>query len=449
MKFKSRKTGAFSILSVMVLFGLTACGGGDAADATDGDEADGDSWQPVDPSEGTDIPDVDVEFAMRPYADNTFYVIGMEEGWYDDVGISITPEPTGLNVEESQYLNLLLNHEVDISTATSSMLVPTYETDDELKNIAHAVTFYGSVMFAHPDLELSTLQDYIDEGEDFDTALASALEPLVDEDVYVNPTSGDIAFNEIPFEVADVGSPNYVTMEDSEMFLLAQSGEIEFLRPAGAPIAYELLELGWTPVYDTRQITENTLVDAESPFAPFISNNGMASSATYMEDPENQETILRMVSVLYRIAAETAEDPSLFELQVPYLNSVSGTSFEGYEELYDSFELFHEITTFEDAERYYVDDQNSEYYAHSGQSQIDELEERGLITPGQVTPDGFIWAAGIYEDLLRFEAETQEMMDGAGDLDAEQQELMDEAQMHYDNYNFLDAWRLATAATEG
>ena len=41
---------------------------------------------------------------MRPYADNTFYVIGMEKGWFKDVGITITPEPDGLKTTENQWV---------------------------------------------------------------------------------------------------------------------------------------------------------------------------------------------------------------------------------------------------------------------------------------------------------------------------------------------------------
>ncbi|WP_157983853.1 hypothetical protein [Nesterenkonia muleiensis] len=46
-----------------------------------------------------------------------------------------SPEPTGLTVEENQYLNLLLNHEVAIGTVTSIILVPRCEADDELRII--------------------------------------------------------------------------------------------------------------------------------------------------------------------------------------------------------------------------------------------------------------------------------------------------------------------------
>jgi hypothetical protein len=36
------------------------------------------TYTPATPEPGVDIPKVDVSFGMRPYADNTFYVVGIE-----------------------------------------------------------------------------------------------------------------------------------------------------------------------------------------------------------------------------------------------------------------------------------------------------------------------------------------------------------------------------------
>jgi ABC-type nitrate/sulfonate/bicarbonate transport system substrate-binding protein len=76
------------------------------------------SYIPATPEPGTDIPQVTVKFGMRPYADNTFYVIGIEKGWFKDVGITIEPAPYGLKTTENQWISILLNEQVDINTAT-------------------------------------------------------------------------------------------------------------------------------------------------------------------------------------------------------------------------------------------------------------------------------------------------------------------------------------------
>ena len=57
------------------------------------DEAD--RFKPAAPEPGVDIPSATIKFGMRPYADNTFYIIGMKKGWFDEVGITFDPPPMG------------------------------------------------------------------------------------------------------------------------------------------------------------------------------------------------------------------------------------------------------------------------------------------------------------------------------------------------------------------
>ncbi|MBV9756849.1 MAG: hypothetical protein JO047_07330, partial [Alphaproteobacteria bacterium] len=44
-----------------------------------------DLYQPAAAEPGTDIPQTGIRFGMRPYADNTFYIIAMKKGWFKDV----------------------------------------------------------------------------------------------------------------------------------------------------------------------------------------------------------------------------------------------------------------------------------------------------------------------------------------------------------------------------
>jgi ABC-type nitrate/sulfonate/bicarbonate transport system substrate-binding protein len=73
-----------------------------------------DRFAPAPPEPGTDIPAATTKFGMRPYADNTFYVIGMKNGWFQDVGITFDPAPYGLKANDSNVTTLLLNGQLDI-----------------------------------------------------------------------------------------------------------------------------------------------------------------------------------------------------------------------------------------------------------------------------------------------------------------------------------------------
>ena len=90
-------------------------------------------YEPAPPEPGTEIPSATVNFGMRPYADNTFYVIAMKQGWFEDVGITIGPEDLGLKVTDSNVTALLLNGQLDMSSQYCPLLLPTYKASDKLK----------------------------------------------------------------------------------------------------------------------------------------------------------------------------------------------------------------------------------------------------------------------------------------------------------------------------
>ena len=214
--------------------------------------AGGAEYQPATPEPGTDIPQVTMQFGMRPYADNTYFVVGMQNGYFKDVGISIQPEPTGLKTTEQQWVSILLNRQVDVNSATCSALLPSYKNTNQLKCIGLAVTFYGQAMLANPKLHLKTLTEFMEGGAPtFEDGLKQTLQQLDGLQVYVPSDVPAKYFSEAPFQLVGLPLPKYTTMDDAQMLLLAKSDRLDVMFPDGAPIAETMLEAGWTPVYDT------------------------------------------------------------------------------------------------------------------------------------------------------------------------------------------------------
>jgi ABC-type nitrate/sulfonate/bicarbonate transport system substrate-binding protein len=404
------------------------------------------SYIPATPEPGTDIPQVTVTFGMRPYADNTFYVIGIEKGWFKEVGITIEPAPYGLKTTENQWVSILLNQQVDVNTATCSIMLPSYKTTDQLKCAGFAVTFFGSVMLANPKLGLKTVRDYAKGGATFEEALRSALEPLVGQTVYVPAVVSEKEFNEVPFKLAGLDLPAYVTMDDAQMLLLAKSGRLDFMHPGGAPIAQTLLDAGWTPVYDTGQLLEFGPGGVDSPLESLVFNNGWGSTADYINS--HQTTMMRFASVVFRIFDELENDPSLYGVYAPYLNSVAGTSLDadGVRRTVENLDPF---VPFEEQTKYFVDKAGPEYYGNSMGALIKALEASGAI-PAGITPDDVVWAAPMYQEMLDYKNKADVLFEQAksAQVGDDKQQLLDQARQHYDWYNFLDAYRLATAALE-
>jgi hypothetical protein len=436
MMYSMQRRSLPSAVGLLALLALAA----PMADASNG------GYIPATPEPGTEIPEVSVTFGMRPYADNTFYVIGIEKGWFDDVGITIKPEPYGLKTTENQWVSILLNRQVDINTATCSILLPSYKSTDQLKCAGFAVTFFGSVMLANPKLGLKTVREYAESGASFDEALRQALTPLVGETVYVPATVSEKEFNEVPFELAGLELPNYVTMDDSQMLLLAKSERLDFMHPGGAPIAQTLLDAGWTPVYDTGQLLEFGPGGVDSPLEPLVFNNGWASTTDYVNN--NQTTMMRFASVVFRIFDALEEDPSLYGVYSPYLNSVAGTSLDadGVRRTVENLDPF---VPFEEQTKYFVDKDSPEYYGNSMGALIKSLEESGTI-PSGITSDEVIWAAPMYHEMVDYKEKAEALFEQAEgeQLGEAKQQLLDQARQYYDWYDFLDAYRLAIAALE-
>jgi ABC-type nitrate/sulfonate/bicarbonate transport system substrate-binding protein len=418
---------------------LAACGGGGSGTAAGSGGSSG-AWTPYKAAAGDTVPTVKVKFGMRPYADNTFYVIGIKKGWFSDLGIQLDPAD-GISTTEDQWTNLLLHGSTDINTDTCAILVTTYSSSHELKCIQHGVSFFGQVMFANPKLHLKSVEDYVAAGEPFKTALQHALEPLTKGDsVYVPPGTGEITFTQESFKYAGLKLPNFKPVTDSDMFTQAQAGKINFLHPGGAPIAVELIKLGWKPIFSTKTLIEGAKDDPKSPFTGLVVNNGIAATGSYASSHE--DTILRFTSVMYRIAAETAKDPSLFDLQAPYLNSVAGTDLTG-KEIADEFAQFHPLITFKQAgEDYYTTPSSSQYYKTIGEAVIRDQVAAGAIPKG-ITADDFIWADKIYTDLASYKKGYEDLAAKPGGDSA----LMTKAKQYYDWYDYLDAYRFAMKAT--
>src|ERR1700760_379674 len=135
-------------------------------------------YTPAAPEPGADIPAATVKIGMRPYADNTFYVIGMKKGWFKEVGIDFDPPPFGLKANDSNVTTLLLNGQLDIISEFCPLMLPTYKDANKLKCIAFTANFLANAILANPALKLKTFKDYVGEGKSYEEALKLALAPM-------------------------------------------------------------------------------------------------------------------------------------------------------------------------------------------------------------------------------------------------------------------------------
>ena len=404
-----------------------------------------DRFTPAPPEPGTDIPKATVKFGMRPYADNTFYIIGMKKGWFDEVGISFDPAPYGLKANDSNVTTLLLNGQLDIISEFCPLMLPTYKDANKLKCIGFTDNFLANAILANPALKLKTFKDYVAEGKSYEEALKAALAPMKGKVLVGAPELSDRAFEEYLNKTAEAAFTLQV-LDDSKSLVLAKAGREDFVNPEGAPIVYTLRQAGWTNLVDIGDLIKNGPGGVESPLEPLIGIVGIGANSDYVN--AHQNTVLRFMSVVWRIIATTKTDTSLYDLQAPYLNSMAGTSLDG-KGVADTVAILHPFTPFDDDKQYFEDTKSTTYYANVWTAIIKDFEAHNIIPPGKVTADDVVWGGPIWKQMVDYRSKTDALLAklGGATLSPDKQALVDKAKALYADFDFLDAYRLALAAS--
>ncbi|QIE56757.1 ABC transporter substrate-binding protein [Pikeienuella piscinae] len=401
-------------------------------------------FQPAEPEPGVEIPSATVNFGMRPYADNTFYVIAMKKGWFEEVGVTIGPDELGMKVNDTNVNALLLNGQLDLASQYCPLMLPTYRSSDKLKCIAFTDTFLGAAILANPELGLKPVSEYIEEGMSFEDAMAKGLAPLEGKTLIVPPVISNRPFTDAAAEFSGVDWDIEV-LEDARSLVLARSGQIDFVNPEGAPVVYTLMQAGWTRVLGIGDLFAHAPGGAGSSVAPLVAIVGVGANADYVN--ENQNTVLRFLSVVWRTIDAVGKDPSLYELQAPYLNSVAGTDLDA-KGLEATVAALHPFAPFEDGETYFRDPESVLYYGNAWGALIEEFTEKGILPDEGMEPDDIVWAASIWKQMSDYRVKSEELIEAleGETLSDEAGKLLEQAKLHYERFNYLDAYRFAAAA---
>src|SRR5689334_8324802 len=106
-----------------------------------------------------EIPSVTARFSMVSYTNHTWPIIGVRNGYFDDVGIKLAP-PDGRIVFENQTVPLLENKEVDVGTIFVGVLTPVL---DKIKNVRPFLVhsyWQGNTILTGPKSGFKTVDDF-------------------------------------------------------------------------------------------------------------------------------------------------------------------------------------------------------------------------------------------------------------------------------------------------
>jgi hypothetical protein len=111
--------------------------------------------------------------------------------------------------------------------------------------------------------------------------------------------------------------------------------------------------------------------------------------------------------------------------------------------------VLHPYSTFDDDKQYFQDTKSTTYYQNIYNAMIKNYEEHGILLPGKATADAFVWGGPIWMQMVDYRSKTDALMkklEGATLAD-DKKALVEKAKTFYANFDFLDAYRLATAAS--
>jgi hypothetical protein len=149
---------------------------------------------------------------------------------------------------------------------------------------------------------------------------------------------------------------------------------------------------------------------------------------------------------VFRIFDALKKDPSLFGAYAPYLNSVAGTSLDanGVRRTVENLDPF---VPFDEQTKYFVNKDGAEYFGNSMGALIKSFESSGTI-PAGITPEQVVWAAPMYDEMVGYKKKSDALFEKAqkASLSADKQALVAKAHQYYGWDDFLDSYRLATAA---
>jgi ABC-type nitrate/sulfonate/bicarbonate transport system substrate-binding protein len=445
------KAAAACVALLLALTGVAACGDDDDdSDSASGGNAD---VAALAKKFGVEQPKATVNFAMMPFGDHMIHAVGIENGWFDDVGIEIPGKFQTVAFE--QAIPLVINNDYDITTQWGPTMAQNMASAKNVEMGAFGDTHDGVYILAPPNTDYKTLGQLTEDGVPFEEAMQTVMQQFVGKKLAIDDTGAHRTFIDGIFEIGGISVDDLeelVTVDDGRMLVLARGGQIDFAKPLGGAQETELLVQDWYPVISAREVIE-ALPPGDPRGVSAVGNTGVMMKRDWYE--QNKETFLRFASVMYRsidaLEADLENDTDdALSIILPVLESAAGVDLDvdGLKILYGDVYSFYD---FEDAADYWVDESNPFYFESIYTPQIEAAQEGGVLPKDQDLPPSEAFGIGqeVYQELANLKQQYDELLPEADGLEGDAAKLAQAAATQYENRNYLDAERWLRAAVEG
>ncbi|MEA2361050.1 MAG: hypothetical protein QOD71_195 [Thermoleophilaceae bacterium] len=436
------------IAALVALLGATVavgCGGDD-----DGGSSGGGSAAAV--PEQYRIPETTVKFGNAEFIDHTDAILGVEKGWFEEVGIKLDPEPAGGLYTPADHASTLLSKKVDVLSSNYQILLPALNKTDELKMFAYGDFFIGFALMG--DKKFKSFTEIKEAGKSDQEALKEAAAQLEGATLTWSPDPAVRNFGKTVMQGAGLSQSDIKleSLNDAQGVQLMLAGRADF-QIGGAPTRITLEKEGFKPIVTAADLTGIVEPPYESSAElAAVSTNGWGTTQDFWEsDPD---TVMRMASVKWRISQFIADNPDeAAEPHVQQLNRAAGTDLtpEDAKIIYRSIDPY--IPFGEQGDLWFNPDKPT-YELTMIQAAINQAEAGGTLDKGQAEPEDITIAHLVYARAVELKAEadaamkaTEDGLDGASEeARGTAEDLLAAAKQQYDAFNYLDAARLAKAA---
>lgn len=401
------------------------------------------------------IPQASVKFGNAEFIDHTDAILGVEQGWFEDVGITLDPKPAGALYTPADHASVLLSNRVDVQSSNYQILLPALNRTDELRMFAYGDFFIGFALMG--DETYKSFSEFKEEGMEDQEALRAAANQLKGKTLTWSADPAVRGFGRTVFRSAGLAQSeiDLESLGDAQGIQLMLADRADF-QIGGAPTRITLEKEGFKPIITAADLTGIVEPPYESSAElAAVSTNGWGTTREFWE--ANEDTVMRLASVKWRISQLIADNPDeAAPTHVQQLNRAAGTELtpEDAKIIYRSIDPY---IPFDEQGDLWFDPDKPTYELTMIQASINQAEESGTLDKGKVKPEDVTIAHLVYERAVELKGEADNAIaaaeQGLEDASDEQQEtaqqLLTAAQEQYDGFNYLDAARLAKAAQEG
>ena len=277
---------------------------------------------------------------------------------------------------------------------------------------------------------------------------AATVKPLLDDDGNTQPIR--ITTN----DWRNYANPQYVD-DPTIVELSAVPGRIEYAMPYGAPTLVQMMRNGWDPLINFAMMLEHDPSSQPTAIASStVGGIGLLANREWVET--NRDLAYRVISAGFR-TFELLDDPERqyqgWEIEANLINEKRQLSMEP-EDIGIIWTTIDPSFNWAEQEALWDVSLPSYHPETVFRTQIELLKEKGVLSQSYNTEAGlaqFLLAQDLYYELKGFQDRSDELFARAADMDLSdaQVDLIDQAQFHYDIYNFYDALRFLEAALIG